>query len=76
MFNEKEIELLKIISKLKQQLKEIDIGIPLEEFYRQVKNKGIYQSDRFISEKLKKFERLGIVKIKDWNIVEINYNDT
>lgn len=69
--NPKELELLEIIKTLKNELKDAGIGIPLAELYRKIKGKGVYQSDYFISEKIKKFADLKLIKIDNWNITEV-----
>lgn len=71
ILSDKELELLQIIKTTKKEIKHVGIGIPLAEIYRKIKGKGIYQSDYFIAQKIKKFVDLGLIIIENWNIVEV-----
>lgn len=71
--NEKELEMIQIIKKMFGDLKDLDIGLPMQVLYREIKRKGLYQSDHFIAEKMKKFERMGFIKLDGWNIKEISF---
>lgn len=72
MLNQKELETSQIILKLWRELKDIGIGLPLQTLYREIKRVGIYQSNYFIMEKIKRFESMGFIKIENWNIVDLN----
>lgn len=70
--NQKELELLQIISNLDLQLIGLDLGVPLSEVYKKAKARGIYQSDRFIGEKLRKFAQMGFIRVENWNITAVD----
>lgn len=65
--------MIQIIKKMFGDLKDLDIGLPMQVLYREIKRKGLYQSDHFIAEKMKKFERMGFIKLDGWNIKEISF---
>jgi hypothetical protein len=72
MLNEKEKQIFEIIKNLHHELDKSGLGLPLGELFRSVKNKGIYSSDKFIGEKLRKLEKLGYIKVVNWNITFVD----
>ncbi len=70
--NQKDLETLQIIQECYKRIKDIDVGLPLQVVFNEVRHKGIYQSDKYIAKKIKKLEDMGLIKVKDWNIIEVN----
>ena len=71
MLYEKESLIFKIILELSQKMAKNDLGLPISLVFNQVKKKGIYSSNYFIAQKLKKFEDMGLIKVIAWNITEV-----
>lgn len=67
--NEKEQEMIKIMRELTEKLKDLDLGLPISVLYQEIKKRGIYQSDYFIAEKMRKFEKNGLIKLNGWNVI-------
>jgi len=72
MLYEKETLIFQIILELSHKMEKTGIGLPISLVFKEIKRKGLYSSDYFIAQKLKKFEDMGLIKIEAWNITEVN----
>lgn len=75
MLMEKEASILRTILELSHKLSKIDIGIPIESLFKEIKRKGIYFSSRMIGEKLKRFQNLNLIKVNTWNITYVDKSE-
>lgn len=70
--NQKDLETFQIIKECYEKVKDLDVGLPLQVVFNEIRHKGVYQYDKFIAKKIKKLEDMGLIKVKDWNIIEVN----